>query len=296
MTDPDAGGRQDGGMDHYHLRKYRGPEVWRRARAAYEEGETGPSVARRFDVGLANLRKKARREGWSRKDQAEARDRAVLSDPAPGRETPVVPIASEASPDPQQAPEADLGAAAAAPEPGAAPTTRPEAAVAAAVARASTALAEGRSAEAVGLLRAAETLARLASVDPSVRPEDNRPLTPEEDAAREARARAAWDKTLDLIEAQGEAVARQMLADVPHGRAVHLGFVHEWRARHLGPEAAAADLKRMQDNAAFRVPFYWDEDGHPLPVSQMRERYHKTFRAEIRRNAGLPERAPGEGD
>lgn len=64
-------------MDHYRLRKYRGPETWKRVRAAYEAGESGPSCARRFDVGLANLRKKARLDGWSRRHQAERADRAL---------------------------------------------------------------------------------------------------------------------------------------------------------------------------------------------------------------------------
>lgn len=71
-------------MEHHRLRKYRGPETWKRVRAAYEAGESGPSCARRFDVGLANLRKKARREGWSRKDQADRADRELPREaPAP---------------------------------------------------------------------------------------------------------------------------------------------------------------------------------------------------------------------
>jgi hypothetical protein len=62
-------------MDHFRLRKYRGPEVWARVRLAYEAGENGPPVAQRFDVGLTNLRKKCRLEGWSRRHQAERSDR-----------------------------------------------------------------------------------------------------------------------------------------------------------------------------------------------------------------------------
>lgn len=64
-------------MDHYRQRKYRGPETWRRVREAYAAGESGPSVAMRFDVGLANLRKKAMREGWTRNCLAVASDRAL---------------------------------------------------------------------------------------------------------------------------------------------------------------------------------------------------------------------------
>src|SRR6476660_3007548 len=67
-------------MDHFRLRKYRGPEVWARVRLAYEAGESGPSVAQRFDIGRANLRKKCRLEGWSRRHQAERSDRELPSE------------------------------------------------------------------------------------------------------------------------------------------------------------------------------------------------------------------------
>lgn len=68
-------------MDHFRLRKYRGPKVWAKVREAYEAGESGPSCTRRFDVGLANLRKKARVEGWTRRHQAERADRELLLAP-----------------------------------------------------------------------------------------------------------------------------------------------------------------------------------------------------------------------
>lgn len=57
-------------MEHHRLRKYRGPETWARVRQAYIAGESAPSVARRFDVGLANLRRRAMAEGWTRKSHA----------------------------------------------------------------------------------------------------------------------------------------------------------------------------------------------------------------------------------
>tara|TARA_R110000787_G_scaffold123227_1_gene234178 strand:+ start:951 stop:1184 length:234 start_codon:yes stop_codon:yes gene_type:complete len=59
-------------MDHHRLRKYRGPETWARVKAAYVAGEPAPSVARRFDVGLSNLRRRAMAEGWTRNRIAEA--------------------------------------------------------------------------------------------------------------------------------------------------------------------------------------------------------------------------------
>lgn len=70
-------------MEHFRLRKYRGPKIWAKVREAYEAGETGPSCARRFDVGLANLRKKTMREGWTRRQLAEQADRALPQDREP---------------------------------------------------------------------------------------------------------------------------------------------------------------------------------------------------------------------
>lgn len=74
-------------MDHYRLRKYRGPKVWEKVREAYLAGETGPSCAKRFDVSLANLRKKALREGWTRNREADRLDAELpVEEAAPDRE------------------------------------------------------------------------------------------------------------------------------------------------------------------------------------------------------------------
>ena len=74
-------------MDHHRLRKYRGPETWARVREAYVAGESAPSVARRFDVGLSNLRRRALAEGWTRRCIAETLDlkplRGGRDDPSP---------------------------------------------------------------------------------------------------------------------------------------------------------------------------------------------------------------------
>jgi hypothetical protein len=74
-------------MEHYRLRKYRGPETWAQVRRAYVAGESGPSVARRFDVGLSNLRRRAIAEGWTRARIAERLDlkplRGAADDPSP---------------------------------------------------------------------------------------------------------------------------------------------------------------------------------------------------------------------
>ncbi len=120
------------------------------------------------------------------------------------------------------------------------------------------------------------------------------PLTPEEDAAREAAAKKGWNDMLDLIEAQADALARRLLADVAHAPAVHSGFVHAWRAQYLGPEAAARDHAGMQVNAPHRVAFHWHDDGRPLPVDEVRAMYYGVYRRQIRARAGLPAVGPGD--
>lgn len=132
-------------MEHHALRKYRGPEIWARVRTAYLAGESAPSVARRFDVGLGNLRKRASAEGWTR-------NRAALrTDLKPERATPT-------SAGPAAATPADAGSAAE--ETPEYPVGTREALKRAAE-RAAWLIAEGRGAEAMVLVRAAEALSNL---------------------------------------------------------------------------------------------------------------------------------------
>lgn len=119
-------------MRHPTQRKFRGPEVWAKVKAAYLAGEPAPSVCRRFDVGLANLRRKAGSEGWTRADAALKND---------GREAAAIPPIDEIDE----------------------PTyfVTPQEALARAARRAAWLLAEGRSAEADALVRAARNLGDL---------------------------------------------------------------------------------------------------------------------------------------
>jgi hypothetical protein len=52
------------------------PQTWELARAAYLSGLSAPTVAARFGVGVCALRKRARREGWTKaayaRSQAES--------------------------------------------------------------------------------------------------------------------------------------------------------------------------------------------------------------------------------
>ncbi|WP_292062386.1 hypothetical protein [Brevundimonas sp. UBA7664] len=131
-------------MEHHRLRKYRGPETWVQVRAAYVAGESAPSVARRFDVGLSNLRRRAMAEGWTRSRIAEQLDlkplRGGADDPRPAL--------------------AALSPAGETVEP---PYVDPALAVARALRRAAWLLSQGQAAEAMALMRAAEALERAAT-------------------------------------------------------------------------------------------------------------------------------------
>jgi hypothetical protein len=132
-------------MDHHRLRKYRGPETWARVKAAYVAGEPAPSVARRFDVGLSNLRRRAMAEGWTRNRIAETLDlkpvRGGADDAGPGLAPLPVPTSPADAEDP--------------------PWIDPDLAVTRAVRRAAWLVSEGRAVEARALIRAAEALTQL---------------------------------------------------------------------------------------------------------------------------------------
>jgi hypothetical protein len=129
-------------MEHYRLRKYRGPETWEQVRKAYVAGKSAPSVARRFDVGLSNLRRRAMAEGWTRVRIAERLDlrplRGGADDPPPGLTA--------------------LAALEFLPE---VPRIAADAAIIKAVRRAAWLVSEGQAAEAGAHLRAAEALERM---------------------------------------------------------------------------------------------------------------------------------------
>jgi len=48
-------------------RKIRSEDTWEQVRREWEAGETGASLAQRYDVGLANLWRRRASEGWRRK-------------------------------------------------------------------------------------------------------------------------------------------------------------------------------------------------------------------------------------
>jgi len=52
-------------------RKIRSEDTWDEVRRAWEGGETGASLARRYDVGLANLWRRRASEGWERRQEPD---------------------------------------------------------------------------------------------------------------------------------------------------------------------------------------------------------------------------------
>ncbi len=53
-------------MTAWRDHKVRSDETWARVRRGWEAGETGASLAKRYDVGLDNLWRRRATEGWSR--------------------------------------------------------------------------------------------------------------------------------------------------------------------------------------------------------------------------------------
>ena len=139
-------------------------QTWDLARAAYVGGLSAREVCERFGVGEANLRKKARLEGWTKRDWAQARGIVDHGGPPPG-----VGSASNASP----------------PSPAQPPPAGEEDLMTTVLRRAREALTAGRGSEATALLKAAREYVVLSQdVDRArenladILPED-RDLSPE---------------------------------------------------------------------------------------------------------------------
>ena len=135
--------------------KYRGPETWALVRQAYLGGETAGSVAKRFDVGVDALRRRATNEGWTRKEHAAAVDPAAALHPNARRPEEAHPPRPAGGRVPARAPAAyDVA------------DTTPAELLRRALRQASDALAEGRTADARTLAQMAESLSRTAAREP----------------------------------------------------------------------------------------------------------------------------------
>lgn len=112
-------------------------QTWDLARAAYVSGLSARAVCEQYGLGEANLRKRARRDGWTKQAWRDAR--AVLDPQA----TPADPVAAPGPPPPEDgAPEGDV--------------------LDQVMARARAALTAGKGQEATALIRALRDYAVLA--------------------------------------------------------------------------------------------------------------------------------------
>jgi len=232
-TDPDVGACHSGGMTEDTVRTRRNfpAETWAVVRDAYLGGETAESIARRLNMSVNTIRKRASRCGWTHAAHARAIQRASEDGPA-------API--------------DLARARDA-----------------AVAHAAALLTEGRALEASAILRAAEALGRVVGGDaaglpstPEPGPEPE-PETPESAEAVEAARRQIREHIDQVAAERAGQLALDLLTDEGPPQAVYGAFAFRWRAMILGPAVALADYARgLQGGWASH---YWDAEGRLIP-------------------------------
>ena len=231
-TVADVGGCHTAPMTQDTVRTRRNfpAETWAVVRDAYLGGETAESIARRLNMSINTIRKRAGRCGWTHAAHARAIQRAVEAGPA-------------ARIDLAQARDA-------------------------AVAHAAALLSEGRALEASAMLRAAEALGRAGFGEAggseagglAAGPEAD---TPEADAAVEETLRQISDHIDRLAIERASQLALDLLTDEGPPQAVYSAFAFRWRARVLGPAVALADYARgLQGGWASR---YWDAEGRLIP-------------------------------
>lgn len=142
--------------------------TWEMIRAAYLSGLSAPNVAARFGVSVSGLRKRAQREGWTKRNQADWRSGIQIGPPSPwpGPAAHGAPSSAPAAvpvPDTGDLPPdlAGLHAIAVPPAPLDAPSVARKA-----LSLAMRALTRGQGAEALQLARAAALIAKLDEVVP----------------------------------------------------------------------------------------------------------------------------------
>jgi len=272
-------------MTERRIIKQRSPAVWARVKEAYLAGEPAASVARRFDVGLGNLRFKANAEGWTRKavmaaaeQEAEAEDRRLAGEADVEAPLPLPPEAPVSSEDLHEALEA---------------ATR----------RAASLLARGRATEASALLKAAEALDRRIG---GAHPESGRaaeadsepPEAPVDDIAAEDDLHRHRAELENYILNRADEMARRMLSDLDTPPDLLGALALHWRVENLGPECAALDFVRHRRDDG-RPGRYWNADGSLKTLDEIFDGWWVTVRHMARGQSGLPFRKewvrPGEG-
>ena len=132
-----------------------GPQTWGRIREAYLSGLSAPTVAARFGVSVAAIRKRAAREGWTKATMGDASRAPSWRGTAPG------PGAEAALPDRLAAAEQPVVEAFRIPL-----ALNPRTLARQSLARAAHALREGRALDAQRMAQAAEAVLRVeARVD-----------------------------------------------------------------------------------------------------------------------------------
>lgn len=187
--------------------KVRSPEVWALIRDAYLAGDSAVTLAKRFDVTIANIQRKAGREGWTKRGYAAARAAEGASPP---------------------------------PETGTAPrsaTTADNDAFGLAMVEAEAALRAGRGGDAMRLMQAAEHYLALR-----YRLADQERQRREAEEAVQARPEELWEAILN----RAIQIAETLLTH-GNGPALLSRKVFAWRANKFGPEVAAADFQRGVD-------------------------------------------------
>ena len=200
-------------------------ETWAVVRDAYLGGETAESIARRLNMSVNTIRKRAGRCGWTHAAHARAIQRARDAGPA--------------------AP-ADLAGARDA-----------------AVAHAAALLGEGRALEASAMLRAAEALGRAGFGEAGGGEAGAETETSDADAAVEETLRQISDHIDRIAAERASQLALDLLTDEGPPQAVYSAFAFRWRAWVLGPAVALADFAQgIRGGWASR---YWDAEGRLIP-------------------------------
>ena len=184
------------------------PAVWALIRADYLAGLSGPTVAARFEVSVWALRKRARREGWTKARQAEIVAAAM------GAVAPSAPL---------PAPLAEAEAAVAALDPPM--EIRPADLARKALSRAAEAVRRGEGLSALRLVRAGEAIARL----------DGQFAPAFDDVDRlEADHAARRDQTRQHVRSLALSLARLLLAGEPLPEP-YAGLEADWADGRDGP-------------------------------------------------------------
>lgn len=191
------------------------PETWSLIRGAYLSGLSGPTVAARFGVSVTALRKRAAREGWTKR--AFAAGATPWMGPARERAASAVPPPPEEPPDAAARAEAELLEAWRQP-----PRFRAADVARKGLAGAVAALKSGKGLEALRLARAAAEIARL----------DDRLDYAEVDVAEQEAESEAWLAQMQFFLRER---ALSLAADILAGRELPPEF-----------EAVKAELARLE--------------------------------------------------